>query len=53
MVFKIKKGLEIPIKGKPDISNVHEVFSKSVGVLGKDYHGMKPTHVGSGKWKCN
>ena len=43
MVFKINKGLELPSKGKPDISNVHEVFSKSIGVLGKDYHGMKPT----------
>ena len=43
MVFKIKKGLEIPIKGKPDTSIVHEAASKSIGVLGKDYHGMKPT----------
>ena len=43
MVFKIKKGLEIPIKGEPGLDVVNEVSSKSVGVLGNDFHGMKPT----------
>ena len=43
MVFKIKKGLEIPIKGEPSLDTVNEVTTKSVGVLGSDFHGMKPT----------
>ena len=43
MVFKIKKGLEVPIKGEPSLDIVSEVTTKSVGVLGNDFHGMKPT----------
>ena len=43
MVFKIKKGLEVPIKGEPSLDIVSEVNTKSVGVLGNDFHGMKPT----------
>ena len=43
MVFKIKKGLEIPIKGEPSLDTVNEVTTKSVGVLGSDFHGMRPT----------
>lgn len=43
MFFKIKKGLDIPLKGRPDerIDVATEV--KSVAVLGNDYVGLKPT----------
>ncbi len=43
MIFKIKKGLEIPIQGKPDPSKVYSVNTRTVGILGNDFHGMKPT----------
>ena len=40
--FKIKKGLNIPIKGEPhqEISKGNDV--KHVAILGRDYIGMKP-----------
>lgn len=42
-IIKLKKGLDLPIKGKP----VQEVFNsnnvKRVALLGNDYPGMKPT----------
>jgi Na+-transporting NADH:ubiquinone oxidoreductase subunit A len=43
LFFKIKKGLDIPLKGRPDerIDIVNPV-SKSA-VLGSDYIGLKPT----------
>lgn len=43
MFFKIKKGLEIPLQGRPDerIDAANEVHS--VAVLGNDYVGLKPT----------
>lgn len=43
MFFKIKKGLEIPLKGRPDerIDAANDI--KSVAVLGEDYVGLKPT----------
>lgn len=43
MFFKIKKGLEIPLRGRPDerIDTANDV--KSVAVLGSDYVGLKPT----------
>lgn len=43
MHFRIKKGLDLPLRGKPD-SRV-EVASdiSSVAVLGADYVGLKPT----------
>lgn len=43
MFFKIKKGLNIPLKGQPDerIEAANEVAS--VAVLGSDYVGLKPT----------
>ena len=43
MFFKIKKGLEIPLQGRPDerIDAANEV--SSVAVLGSDYVGLKPT----------
>ncbi|WP_150048540.1 MULTISPECIES: Na(+)-translocating NADH-quinone reductase subunit A [Methylomonas] len=42
MQFTIKKGLDLPITGKPDqqISNGNDV--KSVAVLGADFVGLKP-----------
>ncbi|RBP48330.1 Na(+)-translocating NADH-quinone reductase subunit A [Arenicella xantha] len=43
MFFKIKKGLDIPLKGRPDerIDVANEVTT--VAVLGSDYVGLKPT----------
>lgn len=43
MFFKIKKGLEIPLQGRPDerIDAANDVHS--VAVLGNDYVGLKPT----------
>ena len=43
MIFKIKKGLEIPIQGKPDPTKVYSANTSTVGILGNDFHGMKPT----------
>ena len=42
-MIKIKKGLNIPIHGSPaeDITDTKK--SRSVGILGKDYIGLKPT----------
>lgn len=42
-IIKLKKGLDLPIKGKPvqEISNSNNV--KRVALLGNDYPGMKPT----------
>ncbi|MCX4187306.1 Na(+)-translocating NADH-quinone reductase subunit A [Methylophaga sp. OBS4] len=43
MHFSIKKGLDLPISGKPEqtISDANSV--SSVAVLGNEYVGMKPT----------
>ncbi|MFT6409165.1 MAG: Na+-transporting NADH:ubiquinone oxidoreductase subunit A [Arenicella sp.] len=43
MFFKIKKGLDIPLKGRPDerIDVANPV--KKAAVLGSDYVGLKPT----------
>jgi len=43
LFFKIKKGLDIPLRGRPDarIDTAAEV--SSVAVLGEDYVGLKPT----------
>ncbi len=43
MFFKIKKGLDIPLRGLPDerIDSANEV--SQVAVLGEDYVGLKPT----------
>lgn len=42
-MFKITKGLNLPISGAPNqvIENARAV--RSVAVIGPDYHGMKPT----------
>jgi Na+-transporting NADH:ubiquinone oxidoreductase subunit A len=43
MRMKITKGLDVPISGTPE-QTIHEGAAvKSVAVLGRDYHGMKPT----------
>ncbi len=43
MHFRIKKGLDLPLRGKPD-SRVEEATDiGSVAVLGADYIGLKPT----------
>jgi Na+-transporting NADH:ubiquinone oxidoreductase subunit A len=43
MHFSIKKGLDLPISGKPEqtISDANSI--SSVAILGNDYVGMKPT----------
>lgn len=42
-MFKISKGLELPINGAPDQTIENAPTPRSVAVLGPDYHGMKPT----------
>lgn len=43
MHFSIKKGLDLPIKGKPE-QVIHQANPvSSVAVLGQEYVGMKPT----------
>lgn len=46
---KLSKGLDIPISGDPQQS-IHEAPKvKAVALLGRDYHGLKPTmHVAAG-----
>lgn len=44
MVIKIKKGLDLPIAGKPE----QKIFEdggkvKSVAVIGQDFHGLRPS----------
>ena len=43
MFFKLKKGLDLPLRGRPDerIDTANEV--SKVAVLGADYVGLKPT----------
>ena len=42
-MIKIKKGLNIPIHGLPAGDIIDSKKSRSVGILGSDYVGMKPT----------
>ena len=42
-MIKIKKGLNIPIHGLPAGDIIDSKKSRSVGILGSDYIGMKPT----------
>ena len=45
-VIKINKGLDLPIDGKPEQKIELARASRSVGVIGSDFPGMKPTmHV--------
>lgn len=43
MFFKLKKGLELPVKGQPDERIDFGGDINSVAVLGSDYVGLKPT----------
>jgi len=43
LFYKIKKGLEIPLRGRPDERIDEAADSHSVAVLGNDYVGLKPT----------
>lgn len=42
-MFKITKGLDLPISGTPNQVIESTSAVKSVAVIGPDYHGMKPT----------
>jgi Na+-transporting NADH:ubiquinone oxidoreductase subunit A len=41
----VKKGLTLPIAGQPDQFITKGNVSNHVGLLGDDYHGLKPTFV--------
>lgn len=43
MLYKIKKGLELPLKGQPDQRIETASPPSSVAVLGADFVGLKPT----------
>jgi len=48
-MIKIKKGLNLPIKGAPEQSIGKTVTASKVAVLGEEYVGMRPTmHVQEG-----
>lgn len=42
-MYKITKGLDLPINGAPNQVIEEVAAAKSVAVIGPDYHGMKPT----------
>ncbi|MFT2109599.1 Na(+)-translocating NADH-quinone reductase subunit A [Marinomonas sp. 2405UD68-3] len=42
-MFKITKGLDLPISGAPNQVIDESAVARSVAVIGPDYHGMKPT----------
>lgn len=42
-MIEIRRGLDLPITGKPEQSIVPGSPVRSVAVVGSDYHGMKPT----------
>ena len=45
-MIKIKKGLDLPLDGKPEQTISTGATVKTVAILGEDYVGMKPTmHV--------
>jgi len=43
LFYKIKKGLDIPLQGKPDERIDVATPVKQVAILGSDYVGLKPT----------
>ncbi len=43
MLFKLSKGLDLPIIGAPDQRISEGKLTSSVAVLGEDYIGLKPT----------
>ncbi len=42
-MIKIRRGLDLPITGNPEQVISEAPKSRSVAVVGPDYHGMKPT----------
>ena len=42
-MIKIKRGLDIPLAGAPSGELDTAVTTRAAGLLGADYHGMKPT----------
>nr|WP_136252618.1 Na(+)-translocating NADH-quinone reductase subunit A [Ningiella ruwaisensis] len=45
-MIKIKKGLDLPIKGEPEQKIVQTIDAQKVAILGEEYIGMRPTmHV--------
>ena len=42
-MYHIKRGLDLPINGKPDMNRIEHKKAQSVALVGFDYHGMKPT----------
>ena len=42
-MIKLKKGLDLPIKGKPEQTIALSKDPSTVALLGPDYIGMKPT----------
>ncbi|GIS02469.1 MAG: Na(+)-translocating NADH-quinone reductase subunit A [Gammaproteobacteria bacterium] len=42
-MIKIKRGLDIPLAGAPSGDLDTAVTTRAAGLLGADYHGMKPT----------
>jgi Na+-transporting NADH:ubiquinone oxidoreductase subunit A len=49
MVFKIRRGLDIPITGRPEQTIEDGPAVGQVAVMGRDYVGLKPTlHVAQG-----
>ena len=42
-MIKIKRGLDIPLAGAPSAELDTAVTTRAAGLLGADYHGMKPT----------
>ena len=43
LLHKLKKGLQLPLRGQPDQRIESAGVIQSVGVLGSDYVGLKPT----------
>lgn len=41
--FKLSKGLDIPLSGEPEKRIEEKLELKTLGILGPDYIGMKPT----------
>ena len=42
-MINIKKGLDLPITGKPQQTIEQGITVQTVAVLGEEYHGMRPT----------
>ena len=41
--IRIKKGLDLPIAGPPDLTRIDQKTVQSVAVFGTDFIGLKPT----------